>query len=66
MCLVEFPGEDQDLELHVLQLRLIRLTGNRTLMGSDTNHRVTTAVGWAIGTLISVLNVVLIYLTVTG
>jgi manganese transport protein len=43
---------------------LVRLTSNRTLMGDDTNHRVTTALGWAVAALISVLNVVLIYLTV--
>ena len=46
-------------------LPLVRLTGNRALMGTDVNHRVTTAVGWLIGVLISLLNVVLIYLTVT-
>jgi manganese transport protein len=45
---------------------LVRLTSNRGLMGEDTNHRVTTALGWAVATLISLLNVVLIYLTVTG
>ena len=47
-------------------LPLVRLTGDRELMGVDANHRVTTAVGWAIGVLISLLNVVLIYLTVSG
>jgi manganese transport protein len=47
-------------------LPLVRLTGDRKLMGVDANHRVTTAVGWAIGVMISLLNVVLIYLTVTG
>lgn len=47
-------------------LPLVRLTSNRTVMGDDTNHRVTTVVGWVIGTLISLLNVVLIYLTVTA
>jgi manganese transport protein len=47
-------------------LPLVRLTGDRALMGTDANHRVTTAVGWAIGVLISLLNVVLIYLTVSG
>jgi manganese transport protein len=47
-------------------LPLVRLTSNRALMGADTNHRVTTAVGWAIGTLISLLNVVLIYLTISA
>ena len=45
---------------------LIRLTSNRDLMGEDTNHRVTAALGWAVAALISVLNVVLIYLTVRG
>ncbi|MHC9294971.1 Nramp family divalent metal transporter [Mycobacterium sp. LTG2003] len=45
---------------------LIRLTSNKALMGADANHRVTTALGWVVAGLISVLNVVLIYLTVTG
>ncbi|WP_041303488.1 Nramp family divalent metal transporter [Mycolicibacterium rhodesiae] len=45
---------------------LVRLTSDRTLMGDDANHRVTTALGWLVAALISVLNVVLIYLTVTG
>ena len=45
---------------------LVRLTSNRSLMGEDTNHRVTTAIGWTVALLISLLNVVLIYLTVTG
>ncbi len=47
-------------------LPLVRLTSNRELMGADTNHRVTAAAGWAIGTLISLLNVVLIYLTISA
>jgi manganese transport protein len=47
-------------------LPLVRLTSNRALMGTDTNHRVTTAVGWVIGTMISLLNVVLIYLTISA
>ncbi|MBO0882195.1 MAG: Nramp family divalent metal transporter, partial [Mycobacterium sp.] len=47
-------------------LPLVRLTSDRTLMGIDANHRVTTIVGWAVGVLISLLNVVLIYLTVAG
>jgi manganese transport protein len=47
-------------------LPLVRLTSDRTLMGSDANHRVTTALGWGVGVMISVLNAVLIYLTVTG
>jgi len=45
---------------------LVRLTSNRGLMGGDTNHRVTTTLGWGVAALISVLNVMLIYLTVTG
>ena len=45
---------------------LVRLTSNRNLMGEDTNHRVTTALGWTVATLISLLNVVLVYLTVRG
>jgi manganese transport protein len=47
-------------------LPLVRLTSDRTLMGSDANHRVTTALGWGVGVMISVLNAVLVYLTVTG
>ena len=47
-------------------LPLIKLTSNRELMGGDVNHRVTTILGWAIAVLISLLNVVLIWLTVTG
>jgi len=45
---------------------LIRLTSDRALMGEDTNHRLTTAFGWIVAILITLLNVVLIYLTVTG
>lgn len=45
---------------------LVRLTSNKALMGADANHRVTTTLGWVVAGLISVLNVVLIYLTVTG
>jgi manganese transport protein len=47
-------------------LPLVRLTGDRTLMGDDANHRVTSAIGWVVGVLISLLNAVLIYLTVAG
>lgn len=45
---------------------LIRLTSNRALMGADINHRVTTALGWLAAGVITVLNVVLICLTVRG
>ena len=43
---------------------LVRLTSDRALMGDDANHRVTTALGWTVAASISLLNVVLIYLTV--
>jgi manganese transport protein len=45
---------------------LVRLTSEPDLMGDDTNHRLTTALGWTVAALIMLLNVVLIYLTVTG
>ncbi len=45
---------------------LVRLTSDREMMGDDVNHRVTTALGWLVAALITVLNVVLIYLTVKG
>jgi manganese transport protein len=43
---------------------LIRLTSDRTVMGDDINHRVTTFLGWLVAAMIIVLNVVLIYLTI--
>lgn len=45
---------------------LVRLTSDRAVMGDDVNRRVTTALGWGIAGLITLLNVVLIYLTVKG
>lgn len=45
---------------------LVRLTSNRAVMGEHVNHRLVTALGWAVAVLISGLNVVLIYLTVKG
>ncbi|PXX66689.1 manganese transport protein [Nocardia tenerifensis] len=45
---------------------LVRFTSDRTLMGEDVNHRVTTALAWLIAAIISALNVALIYLTITG
>jgi manganese transport protein len=45
---------------------LVRLTANRTVMGADVNHRVVTSIGWFVACVISLLNVVLIYLTVKG
>jgi manganese transport protein len=47
-------------------LPLVRLTSNRDLMGRDANHPVTTAIGWAVAVTVSLLNLVLIWLTVTG
>lgn len=45
---------------------LVRFTSDRVLMGADVNHRVTTALAWLVAIVISLLNVALIYLTVTG
>ncbi|MQY23067.1 Divalent metal cation transporter MntH [Nocardia sp. RB20] len=45
---------------------LVRFTANRTLMGVDVNHRVTTALAWLVAILITALNVFLIYLTIAG
>jgi manganese transport protein len=45
---------------------LVRLTSNPNLMGTDANHRITAGLGWLVAAVITGLNVVLIYLTVTG
>ena len=42
---------------------LVRLTSDPALMGSDTNHRLTSLLGWSVAAVITILNVVLIYLT---
>ncbi|QUR68813.1 Mn(2+) uptake NRAMP transporter MntH [Mycobacterium spongiae] len=47
-------------------LPLVKLTSNREVMGSDINHSATTVIGWGVGMLITVLNVVLVYLTVVA
>jgi len=44
---------------------LVRLTGNRVLMGADVNRSVTSALAWLVAALITMLNVALIYLTLT-
>src|SRR6478609_3310038 len=44
---------------------LVHLTSKRNLMGDDTNHRLTSVMAWLVVSVITVLNVVLIYLTVT-
>ncbi|MGN2638860.1 Nramp family divalent metal transporter [Nocardia takedensis] len=45
---------------------LVRFTSDPALMGEDVNRRLTTALAWLVAAVISVLNVALIYLTVTG
>ncbi len=45
---------------------LVRLTADPAVMGPDANHRVTTTLGWIVAGLISLLNVVLLYLISTG
>ncbi len=47
-------------------LPLVKLTSNRDLMGGDANHPVTTVIGWAVAVTVSLLNLVLIWLTVAG
>lgn len=47
-------------------LPLVKLTGSPAVMAGDTNHRATTWVGWVVAVMVSLLNVMLIYLTVTG
>jgi manganese transport protein len=42
---------------------LVRMTSDPALMGADTNSRLTTALGWTVAAIITLLNVVLIYLT---
>ena len=46
-------------------LPLVRLTSSSAVMGTDANRRATTVVGWVVAGLISLLNVVLIWLTLT-
>jgi len=45
---------------------LVRMTGSSALMGNYVNHPVTTVAGWTVAIMISLLNMVLIWLTVTG
>jgi len=44
---------------------LMRLTSDRELMGTDANSRLTTAAGWSVAAVITLLNVALIYLTIS-
>ncbi len=41
---------------------LVRLTGDRTVMGSDANSRLTTTLAWSVTALITLLNATLIWL----
>ncbi|WP_405488938.1 Nramp family divalent metal transporter [Nocardia sp. NBC_00511] len=45
---------------------LVRFTSNRELMGDNVNRGITTALAWLVAAVITGLNIVLIYLTVTG
>jgi manganese transport protein len=45
---------------------LVRFTSDSVLMGADVNHRITTAMAWLVASIITLLNVALIYLTITG
>ncbi len=45
---------------------LVQLTSDATVMGDGVNRRITTALGWLIAAVITVLNAVLIYLIVRG
>ena len=44
---------------------LLRLTGDHTLMGADVNRRFTAVLGWMVAVLITVLNLTLIWLTLS-
>jgi manganese transport protein len=44
---------------------LVRLTGDRSVMGEDTNATVTTVLAWSVAALITLLNGALIWLTLT-
>jgi manganese transport protein len=45
---------------------LVRLTSDRSVMGADANHPVTTVLGWAVAVVITLLNAVLVYLSFTN
>lgn len=45
---------------------LVRLTADRSLMGADANHPVTTVLGWVVAVLITALNAVLVHLSFTN
>lgn len=45
---------------------LVRFTGDRVLMGAEVNHRATTTAAGVIAAVITALNLLLVYLTVTA
>ncbi len=45
---------------------LVKLTSDRTVMGSDANHRATTVLGWTVAALVTLLNVALVHLLLTS
>ncbi|MGW5382502.1 Nramp family divalent metal transporter [Nocardia sp. NPDC003963] len=45
---------------------LVRFTSDRTLMGANANHRLTTLAAWSVAILVTALNLVLLSLTVAG
>jgi manganese transport protein len=45
---------------------LVLLTARRSLMGDNANHRLTTVFAWIIAGAVIILNIALIYLTVSG
>jgi manganese transport protein len=45
---------------------LVVLTARRTVMGENVNHRLTTVLAWLTASAVIVLNIALVYLTVSG
>jgi len=44
---------------------LMRVTSDRSVMGVDANSRLTSVLGWSVAAVITLLNVALIYLTIS-
>lgn len=44
---------------------LVRLTSDKAVMGTEVNRPLTSALGWLVGALITLLNIALIFLTLT-
>jgi manganese transport protein len=43
----------------------MRVTSDRSVMGADANSRLTSVLGWLVAAVITLLNVALIYLTLS-